>query len=98
MPADGRLRDVIQNGATYDAILLEKEMVNEAVNMMDEVEGEERKIGAIVLECTQMPPFAKAIQQRTGVPVYDVYTLGTWFYAGLVRQTPPMWKNDLNET
>ncbi len=32
-------------------------------------------IGAIVLECTNMPPYRKAIQDATGLPVWDVTTL-----------------------
>jgi hypothetical protein len=40
-------------------------------------------IGAIVLECTNMPPYAHALRQATGLPVYDIYSLITWFHAGL---------------
>ncbi len=40
-------------------------------------------IGAIVLECTNMPPYAHAIQESLGMPVYDIYALITWLHAGL---------------
>jgi len=40
-------------------------------------------IGAIVLECTNMPPYAAALRQATGLPVYDIYSLISWFHAGL---------------
>lgn len=40
-------------------------------------------IGAIVLECTNMPPYAAAVQAATGLPVYDIYSMITWFQAGL---------------
>jgi Asp/Glu/hydantoin racemase len=40
-------------------------------------------IGAIVLECTNMPPYAHAVREAVGLPVYDVYSLITWMYAGL---------------
>ncbi len=33
------------------------------------------EIGAIVLECTNMPPYRQAIQEATGLPVFDVTTL-----------------------
>ncbi|MFC7474612.1 aspartate/glutamate racemase family protein [Dankookia sp. GCM10030260] len=40
-------------------------------------------IGAIVLECTNMPPYAAALQAALGLPVFDVYSMITWFHAGL---------------
>ena len=40
-------------------------------------------IGAIVLECTNMPPYAAAVGAATGLPVYDIYSMITWFHAGL---------------
>ena len=40
-------------------------------------------IGAIVLECTNMPPHAAALQAALGLPVFDIYSLVTWFHAGL---------------
>jgi hypothetical protein len=41
------------------------------------------EVGAIVLECTNMPPYAAALQAQAGVPVYDIYSMITWFHAGL---------------
>ena len=40
-------------------------------------------VGAIVLECTNMPPYAAALRAETGVPVYDIYSMISWFHAGL---------------
>ena len=40
-------------------------------------------IGAIVLECTNMPPYAAALRDALGVPVYDIYSLISWFHAGI---------------
>ena len=40
-------------------------------------------IGAIVLECTNMPPYAHALREVLGLPVYDIYSLITWLHAGL---------------
>jgi aspartate/glutamate racemase len=40
-------------------------------------------IGAIVLECTNMPPYAALVRDALGVPVFDIYSLITWFHAGL---------------
>jgi Asp/Glu/hydantoin racemase len=43
-------------------------------------------LGAIVLECTNLPPFAAAIQEAARVPVFDVVTLLGWGYAAAVRR------------
>jgi Asp/Glu/hydantoin racemase len=40
-------------------------------------------VGAIVLECTNMPPYAAALQIALGLPVYDIYSMIQWFHAGL---------------
>jgi Asp/Glu/hydantoin racemase len=40
-------------------------------------------LGAIVLECTNMAPYAAAIRRRTGLPVYSIYSFMLWFQAGL---------------
>jgi len=41
-------------------------------------------LGAIVLECTNMCPYAADIQHATGLPVFSIVTFVTWFQAGLV--------------
>jgi len=40
-------------------------------------------IGAIVLECTNMPPYAHRLRETLGLPVFDIYSLITWLHAGL---------------
>jgi hypothetical protein len=41
------------------------------------------EIGAIVLECTNMPPYAASLQRALGMPVYDIYSMISYFHAGL---------------
>jgi len=41
------------------------------------------EVGAIVLECTNMPPYAAALQAELGLPVYDIYSMISWFHTGL---------------
>ncbi len=40
-------------------------------------------LGAILLECTNMPPYAQDIMIATGVPVFSTVTYLKWFHAGL---------------
>jgi Asp/Glu/hydantoin racemase len=40
-------------------------------------------IGAIVLECTNMPPYAADVQRVTGLPVFDIVSLVTMAHGAL---------------
>lgn len=40
-------------------------------------------IGAFVLECTDLPPFSRAIRKETGLPVFDFITLVDWVHGAL---------------
>lgn len=44
------------------------------------------EIGAILLECSAMPPYAWAIQNAVDLPVFDFYTLIDWIYNSVVRR------------
>ena len=50
--------------------------------------------GAILLECTNMVPYAADIRRATGRPVYSIHTFLTWFQAGLV---PRRFSTDLDD-
>jgi hypothetical protein len=41
------------------------------------------EIGAIVMECTNMPPYAAALSAHVGLPVYTIFSFLLWFQAGL---------------
>ena len=41
------------------------------------------ELGAIVLECTNMVPYAADIQKATGLPVFSILNFISWFQAGL---------------
>jgi len=40
-------------------------------------------VGAALLECTNMVPYARALSERLRLPVFSIYTFVTWFHAGL---------------
>src|ERR1700742_1051876 len=80
-----------ENGKEFFRVLIkaEKEDMDIALAERDVVEaGKELvaknpDVGAIVLQCTHMPAYAGALQQEAGLPVYDIYSMITWFHAGL---------------
>lgn len=41
-------------------------------------------LGAIVLECTNMVPYARDLRRATGLPVFSIYSYLTWFQAALL--------------
>jgi len=42
------------------------------------------EIRFVVLECTNMPPFKKAIQESCGKPVFDIISLAGYVHSGLL--------------
>ena len=62
-----------------DIELARQDVVQAALDLVDR----HPELGAIVLECTNMPPYAADVQAATGLPVYDIYSLISWFHAGL---------------
>jgi hypothetical protein len=80
-----------ENGREFFRVLIkaEKEDMDVALAEQDvvgagrDLVAKHPDIGAIVLECTNMPPYAAALQAAVGLPVYDIYSMITWFHAGL---------------
>ena len=42
-------------------------------------------LGAIVLECTDMPPYAHALQKAIDLPIFDLTTLATMVHDAVLR-------------
>jgi len=80
---------IIAKGAPY----VHSDVEAELVQLATDTTKENGHVGAVVLECTQMPPFAETIQLaiRPKVPVFNVYFMGCWFYSGLARRRPLAW-------
>ena len=57
--------------ARLDLPRFEKEVLSVARTLA----GDEPSLAALVLECTDLPPFAAKIRQATGLPVYDLVGL-----------------------
>ena len=79
--------DVIieQKRQELDISKLEAEVVSVATYLVQE----NPDIGALVLECTDMPPFAHLIQKAVNLPVFDLITLTTMVYNAVVRTPNP---------
>ena len=63
--------------ASLDERACQSEMLS-AANQLMRVHPD---IGAIVLECTNMPPYADKVRQATGLPVFDVVTMVNYVHS-----------------
>lgn len=66
---------------SLDPDVLRQEVLAAARRLMENAPD----IGAIVLECTNLPPYSLDIQELTGLPVFDVVTLTHYVYHAVVQ-------------
>lgn len=80
-------RSILGNAVSLDVEAARQEIVDACVAM----QRDHPALGAILLECTNMVPYAPDVAQATGLPVYSIYSYLTWFHEGLAPprfQTP----------
>lgn len=69
---------VVHDEGPLDVDRAERELVEACRSVVTE----HPDVGAFVLECTNMPPYADAIRRATGLPVWDAISLVEWLRAG----------------
>jgi aspartate/glutamate racemase len=77
----------------FSRVILEDQMElnvdksrDELVRVSKRMISEHPEVGAIVLECTNMPPYAAAIQRQINLPIFDIYTLVMMVYHAVVKK------------
>ena len=76
LPPDSVFRQVYGNrGGVSDVAVLEDEVVTAARALV----GRHPNVGAILCECTNLPPHSAAIAAATGRPVFDIIGFVEWF-------------------
>lgn len=63
----------------FDAI--EAEVVTVAQSLIEA----NPSVKALLIECTDLPPYAAAVQEATGLPVFDYSTMINYVYSAVVR-------------
>jgi len=75
-----RFADMSKAEYQMDVDALVDELVEHIADSIDPA------VGAIVLQCSNLPPFASAIQQHFGLPVFDMTNLISWLQSAVVRR------------
>ena len=75
-------RAILGNQTTLDTALVQAEVVQAALRLI----ARQPAVKAIVLECTNMPPYADAVREATGLPVYDALTALMEFWEALTSR------------
>jgi Asp/Glu/hydantoin racemase len=75
-------RAILDNEMELDVEKSRAELVKVAARLISD----NPDVGAIVLECTNMMPYAAAIQEKIGLPVFDIYTLVQMVHLAAVRK------------
>jgi len=77
-----QMKNVLQNTGHLNNAKFEQELVDLSKQMVSE----NPDIGALLLECSDMPPYAWAIQKAVRLPVFDFTTKINWVYNAVVRR------------
>jgi hypothetical protein len=73
---------VFDEKGSLDATLVEAEVIA----TMREIAREHPDLGAILFECSMLPPYARAVQDAVGLPVFDFVTMINHLHAATHQQ------------
>lgn len=82
-----------EEGEEFTRVMLGNELTldvdkvrNDLITVAKRLISQHPEVGAIVLECANMPPYAKSIQEEVKLPVFDIYTLTNMVYSAVVKR------------
>ncbi len=78
----GFSKAVIEEVGVLDSEEVETEAVSVAETMIEEVP----KVGALLLECSCLPPYGMPIQKAVNLPVFDYVTMINYVHSALVKK------------
>jgi len=101
--------DAVAKGEKVDVPLVSKHMVPFLQELLarEKKEQPDRPIAYILLECTELPPYADCIRQSTGLPAYDCTSLIDFFHkctsekgwntSGFAAHNPAFWNKKFSK-
>lgn len=72
---------VTGGSAQFDPDQVEAEVVDVAKRMV----AEKPEMGAILIECSMLPPYSRSVQDATGLPVFDFVTMIDYHHSAASR-------------
>lgn len=78
---------VVNMRGYFDNSIAKEEIVALARELVEENDD----LGAILLECSDMPPYAYAVQEATQLPVFDFITLINWLHNATAQRPYNGW-------
>ncbi len=72
-------RVMLDDDERLDAAAAERDILDAG----DTLVARHPETGAVLLECTNMVPYARALSDHLRLPVYSIYSFVAWFQAGL---------------
>lgn len=81
--------DAVEKGAKVDV----EKVTPGIVSMTQDILKRQPTIRGIILECTELPPYADALRKETGLPVWDAITNADFFISSM-KDNPRFGLND----
>ena len=72
-------RAILNDEAQMDVALAEADILDAGRELIAKYPD----VGAVLLECTNMCPYAAALAREIAKPVFDIYSFVSWFHSGL---------------
>ena len=73
---------ILEEKGTLDTLKIEDEVVGVAQQLVQD----HPDIGSILLECSDLPPYAAAVQSAVNLPVFDFISMINYIHSTLVRK------------
>ncbi len=74
-------QNLMEETGHFNSFKIEQELVG----LVKQLVSDNPDIGAILIHCSDMAPYAWSIQNAVRLPVFDYTTLINWIYSGIVR-------------
>jgi Asp/Glu/hydantoin racemase len=74
---------VLEEKGSLDSDKIEAEVVQAA----KKITSKQNQVAAILMECSVMPPYAKAVYEQTGLPVFDYITMINYVFNAVIKKT-----------